>query len=174
MLDRVAAATAGGPTPGLRPFAEEHGSLGGHWIRLAGAPLPGLDDWSRRHLEQLAALDALAPDATAGTHLVHVDTRTDNVLLAASGPRDDVVVDWPGAALGAPWIDLVGLLPALHLDGGPPPAEVFAAHPPRPPRRAGGRRRLPRLAGRVLHPPVAAPTAAGPARRCAPSRLPRA
>ena len=129
VLDRVAAATAGGPTPGLRPFAEEHGSLGGHWIRLAGAPLPGLDDWSRRHLEQLAALDALAPDATAGTHVVHVDTRTDNVVLAASGPRDDVVVDWPGAALGAPWIDLVGLLPALHLDGGPPPAEVFAAHP---------------------------------------------
>lgn len=23
----------------------------------------------------------------------------------------------------------MGLLPALHLDGGPPPAEVFAAHP---------------------------------------------
>ena len=32
-------------------------------------------------------------------------------------------------ARGAPWIDLVGLLPALHLDGGPPPAAVFDTHP---------------------------------------------
>ena len=115
--------------PGLLPFAEAHRSLGGHWIRLAADPLPGLDEWSLRHLDRLAELDALAPAATAGTHVVHVDTRTDNVLLAATGPPGDVLVDWPGASLGAPWIDLVGLLPALHLDGGPPPAEVFAAHP---------------------------------------------
>jgi hypothetical protein len=58
-----------------------------------------------------------------------VDTRTDNVVLADSGADHDVLVDWPGASLGAPWIDLVGLLPALHLDGGPAPADAFAAHP---------------------------------------------
>ena len=51
------------------------------------------------------------------------------MLLADTGPADDVLVDWPAASLGAEWIDLVGLLPALHLDGGPPPAELFAAHP---------------------------------------------
>ncbi|HEU4840737.1 MAG TPA: hypothetical protein VFT09_04815 [Ilumatobacteraceae bacterium] len=129
VLDRLAAATGGEAAPGLQPFAEAHRSLGGHWTRLAADPLPGLDEWSRRHLAALVSLEALAPDATAGTHLVHVDTRTDNVLLAASGPPDDVLVDWPGAAFGAPWLDLVGLLPALHLDGGPPPAAVFDAHP---------------------------------------------
>jgi aminoglycoside phosphotransferase (APT) family kinase protein len=128
VLDRVAAATAGADLPGIAAFADVHRSLLGHWVRLAVDPLPGLDAWSTRHLERLAELDALAPAATAGSHLVHVDTRTDNVLLADSGPDGDVVVDWPGAALGAPWIDLVGLLPALHLDGGPPPGEVFAAH----------------------------------------------
>lgn len=129
VLDRSAGATAGIAVPGLLPFAEAHRNLGGHWIRLAADPLPGLDAWSRRHLDRLAELDALAPAAAAGTHLVHVDTRTDNVLLAESGPPGDVLVDWPGASLGAPWIDLVGLLPALHLDGGPPPADVLAAHP---------------------------------------------
>ena len=121
---RTASSSPASPTSQL-PTA----GSSGHWIRLTTDPLPGLDEWSRRHLERLAELDAQAPAATVGTHLVHVDTRTDNVLLAATGPDDDVIVDWPGAARGAPWIDLVGLLPALHLDGGPPPADLFAAHP---------------------------------------------
>ena len=129
VLDRVAGAAADVELPGLLPFADAHRSLGGHWTRLATEPLPGLDEWSHRHLEHLVALDQLAPAATVGTNLVHVDTRTDNVLLAETGPPDDVLVDWPGASLGAPWIDLVALLPALHLDGGPPPSDIFATHP---------------------------------------------
>lgn len=40
-----------------------------------------------------------------------------------------MLVDWPGAALGAPWVDLVTLLPALPLDGGPPPETVLASSP---------------------------------------------
>ena len=115
--------------PASLPFADAHRNLGGHWTRLADEPLPGLDEWSRRHLGHLAALDVVTAAATVGTNLVHVDTRTDNVLLAESGPPDDVLVDWPGASLGAPWIDLVALLPALHLDGGPPPSDIFATHP---------------------------------------------
>lgn len=114
--------------PDLAPFATVHRGLGGHWVRLAAEPLAGLDDWSRRHLDRLAELDALAPAASSGRSLVHVDLRTDNVLLAGDGPDGDRIVDWPAACLGAPWIDLVGLLPALHLDGGPCPADVFSAH----------------------------------------------
>ena len=129
VLDRVAATTTDVELPGLASFADAHRSLGGHWTHLAAEPLPGLDEWSRRHLEHLAALDAVAAAATVGTNLVHVDTRTDNVLLADAGPPNDVLVDWPGASLGAPWIDLVALLPALHLDGGPPPSDIFATHP---------------------------------------------
>jgi aminoglycoside phosphotransferase (APT) family kinase protein len=67
--------------------------------------------------------------AIAGDRLVHLDLRSDNVIFAEDGPHDDVVVDWPGASVGAPWIDLVGLLPALELDGGPAPEEVFEEHP---------------------------------------------
>jgi aminoglycoside phosphotransferase (APT) family kinase protein len=127
VLHRVADATEGTELSGFGSFAETHGNLCGHWQLLAADPHPHLDGWSLRHLDRLAELDAVAPAAMAGTCLLHLDVRTDNVLLADSGPEGDLLVDWPGAALGAPWIDLVGLLPALHLDGGPPPEEVFAA-----------------------------------------------
>lgn len=128
VLGRVAE-TSGADVPGIGSFGEVHHDLGGNWILLASEPDPGLDRWSRRHLERLAELDAQMVEATRGTHLQHVDVRTDNVLLSGAGPAGDVVVDWPFAAIGAPWIDLVALLPALHLDGGPPPAEVLAADP---------------------------------------------
>jgi aminoglycoside phosphotransferase (APT) family kinase protein len=129
LLERVADGAAGVRLRGVATFEHVHRNLLGQWIRLIAEPVSGLDEWSLRHLDRLAELDALAPASTAGSHLVHVDVRTDNVLLADRGPAGDVLVDWPGASLGAPWIDLVGLLPALHLDGGPPPADVFAAHP---------------------------------------------
>lgn len=115
--------------PGLAGFAETHPGLLGNWTKLASRRPAGLDDWSTSHLEQLADLDQLAWAASAGRCLVHADFRTDNVLLAAAGPRADRVVDWTAACAGAPWLDLVGLLPALHLDGGPSPAAVFDDHP---------------------------------------------
>jgi hypothetical protein len=85
-----------------------------------------LDPWSRRHLDALVALEADWPDATTGDAFVHGDERTDNVVLTSDG---GVVVDWPSAGVGPPWLDLVGMLPSFHLDGAPPPADVFAAHP---------------------------------------------
>lgn len=126
LLDRVTSQSQEVKLAGIAPFAEAHPRLMGHWIRLRDDPPDGLDDWSRRNLDRLGELDALALQAAEGTHLVHIDVRTDNMVLADAGEAADVLVDWPGAALGAPWVDLVGLLPALHLDGGPPPTEVFA------------------------------------------------
>jgi aminoglycoside phosphotransferase (APT) family kinase protein len=125
VLHRLADETRGIQIDGIRSVAEAHHELFGHWLHLAADPPPGLDAWSRRHLERLTELDTQTLNATAGGHLVHLDVRTDNVLLATDGPTGDVLVDWPGASLGAPWVDLVSLLPALQLDGGPPPAEVL-------------------------------------------------
>lgn len=129
LVGRLSRAGDGVRLDGVGAIAEVHPDLMGHWIRLTTAPLPGLDDWSRRHLDRLAELDARVPEAVVGSCLVHVDLRTDNVVFAAAGASSDVVVDWPGAAIGAPWVDLVGMLPALRLDGGPEPEDVFAAHP---------------------------------------------
>ena len=129
LLALVQAVASHDAPEGIRPFAEEHANLLGNWGQLAAGPSHALDAWSRQHLERLAALDELASAAAAGSFLVHADIRTDNTLLATAGRRADAVVDWPAACTGAPWVDLVGLLPALHLDGGPPPAVIFDEHP---------------------------------------------
>jgi hypothetical protein len=113
----------------LQSCAEAHPGLFGHWQQLLDQPIDSLDVWSARHVERLADLEVGVADAIGGDRLVHLDFRSDNVIFAAAGPEHDVVVDWPGASVGAAWVDLVGLLPALELDGGPMPEEVFEQHP---------------------------------------------
>ncbi len=110
----------------LQPCSVAHAKLFGHWRRLAEDPLPGLDDWSLDHLARLVGLEAGVDQAVDGDRLMHVDLRTDNVIFANAGEEHDVIVDWPYACLGAPWADLVCLLPSLELDGGPSCEEVFA------------------------------------------------
>lgn len=72
-------------------------------------PLPrGLDDWVRRHHEELTDAAAHAVEDVRGDRLVHYDTRADNLLLREDGSV--VVVDWPWAARGVPWFDALSLL----------------------------------------------------------------
>jgi len=87
---------------------------------------PGIDEWSRRHLTNLAKLEADAPAAAVGATMLHGDLRADNILLT---PDRVVIVDWPGAAIGAAWVDMIGMAPSVLLEGGPEPAEFFALHP---------------------------------------------
>jgi Ser/Thr protein kinase RdoA (MazF antagonist) len=77
-----------------------------------------LDDWSCRHLEALAALEAGAGEAVAGDTLLHLDVRADNLLLT---PERVFVVDWPHACVGAAWVDLVCFAPSVDMQAGPPP-----------------------------------------------------
>lgn len=86
----------------------------------------GLGEWSRANLARLIELEDDWIDAAHGEALIHGDLRTDNMVLR--GARG-VAVDWPGASRGAPWIDFLGLLPAMHLNGGPAPWDVFDSHP---------------------------------------------
>lgn len=108
----------------LSPAAIAHPAVGGHWQRLIDEPVDGLDAWTSAHLGDLARLESDYSIAVEGDSLVHFDLRTDNMILGAE-ESDDAVVDWPGACCGAEWIDLVGLLPSLHLDGGPEPHHLF-------------------------------------------------
>lgn len=128
LTERLAIEGDGLRPDGMLPIAERHPGLMGHWGHLAGdrdGSVDRLDRWSRSHLTTLAALETDAPLAAAGDTLLQLDLRTDNVLFSADGDRHDVVVDWPWATIGAAWIDLLTLLPALHLDGAPPPDELF-------------------------------------------------
>jgi Phosphotransferase enzyme family len=75
---------------------------------------------------ELAELENGWPAATTGESLLHGDLRADNFLLTASG---FVVVDWPAACLGAPWLDLIFGLPSVAMHGGGEPETLWSAHP---------------------------------------------
>jgi aminoglycoside phosphotransferase (APT) family kinase protein len=134
VLDMVAdlATTLTPAPPGLPPVAERLRDAFTGWRRLTAASaagqddLAGLDPWAVRHLRRLAALEARWPAVTEGRTLLHLDLRADNLLLT---PTRVVAVDWPHAAVGAAWVDLLLLLPSVTMQGGPDPEPTFAAHP---------------------------------------------
>jgi aminoglycoside phosphotransferase (APT) family kinase protein len=83
-------------------------------------------DWVDHRLAELAELESDWEEAVAGDSLVHADLRADNLLLT-----DDRVwvVDWPWACRAQPWFDLLGMLPSIVMQGGPPAARIAAEHP---------------------------------------------
>ncbi|MFI7343295.1 phosphotransferase family protein [Streptomyces sp. NPDC050085] len=86
----------------------------------------GLDDWATRNAAALAELAAPWADFVDGDTLAHGDLRADNILLT---PERVVFVDWPHVLRGAPWLDLLIMLPCVYAQGGPDPEDVFTAHP---------------------------------------------
>ncbi|HEY7282004.1 MAG TPA: aminoglycoside phosphotransferase family protein [Actinomycetota bacterium] len=105
------------------------GSQFRNWRDLASGRFPvadATDPWAVRNLERLAGLESRWEEAAAGDTLLHGDLRADNILLT---PDRVVFVDWPHAALGAPWVDLVFLAPSVAMQGGPEPEVLFDGHP---------------------------------------------
>ena len=117
------------PSPiALEPAGELHGTMLMRWRDLlthpndlARVPLA----WQAR-LDELIALEARWPEAAAGDALVHLDVRADNIVIAGNRV---VFVDWPWAAVGASWLDLVAFLPSVAMQGGPDPESVWRAMP---------------------------------------------
>lgn len=100
---------------------------GGHWRSLAEERPARLDDWALRHLDRLAELEATASEAVAGDTLLHLDVRADNLILT---PDWAVLVDWPHARVGAPWVDLAFFALSVAMQGGPPPEDLLSRYPP--------------------------------------------
>ncbi|MBW8487536.1 aminoglycoside phosphotransferase family protein [Actinomadura parmotrematis] len=131
-LDRVLAALTVlaaelTPAPAAVPTAAERlGEEFQGWRRLAEGDRADLDPWLAAHLDDLAEREPSWAEAAAGDTLAHADVRADNLLL--TGDRV-VFADWPRACRTVPWFDLLAMLPGVRLQGGPPPAELFAAHP---------------------------------------------
>lgn len=108
------------------PLAEALDELFHGWRTLASGKPGGIDPWAAERLDELAVLEAGWAGTAAGSTLLHCDIRADNILLT---PDRVVFVDWPHACVGAAWVDLVAFLPSVAMQGGPPPWEVFEAHP---------------------------------------------
>jgi aminoglycoside phosphotransferase (APT) family kinase protein len=130
VLDAMAElAAALSPSPArIEPVAEVFGTVLQRWRELAEDPvdLARIAPPWRNRIDELVALEARWPQLVEGETLLHLDIRADNVVL---GPDRVIFVDWPWAATGAPWVDLVAFLPSVGMQGGPDPEEVFAAHP---------------------------------------------
>jgi thiamine kinase-like enzyme len=116
------------PSPiALPPASAQVEPLFAGWRSLHDAPAgshveePWID-----HLDELLALEAAAPEVTDGDALLHLDLRADNLVLTADGVY---IVDWPWAAIGAPWVDLAAMLPSVAMQGGPEPESIWREHP---------------------------------------------
>lgn len=99
----------------LRPLEEELAEDARGWHRLLedGGTPPEVRGAS---LSRLAALAERMPEALRGDAVVHGDLRIDNALVDAGGRGR--LIDWPSAAVGAPWLDAVTyLLDVRHLGG---------------------------------------------------------
>jgi hypothetical protein len=97
------------------------------------AGLATYDPWLAANLDRIAEIAApeRQAEAFAGPHLVHADLRADNALIVQGPDRVEaaVAVDWPYAVRGAPFLDLTGMLPAVHATGGPAPQQVLERTP---------------------------------------------
>ena len=126
-LDRLAEALTPAPIP-VPAIAELYAEDFTGWRTLArSSGRERLDPWSRAHLGELAALESSWAEHAAGDTLLHTDIRADNLLLTADGGV--VVVDWPWALVGAPWLDLLLLAASVWLHGGEDAARVVTRHP---------------------------------------------
>jgi aminoglycoside phosphotransferase len=112
----------------VRPVASFDEKLFRGWRTLAVDPAAAtpLGPAVCARLDELAALEEGWVAAAAGDSLVHTDLRADNILLT---PHEVVFVDWPHARIGAPWLDLLFMLPSAAATGTDPEA-VWAAYPP--------------------------------------------
>jgi Ser/Thr protein kinase RdoA (MazF antagonist) len=112
----------------VRPIATFDEKQFRGWRTLAAAPAAAapLGPAVCARLDELAAIEGGWTAAAAGDSLVHTDLRADNILLT---PHGVVFVDWPHARIGAPWLDLLFMLPSVAATG-TDPEEVWAAYPP--------------------------------------------
>ncbi len=98
------------------------------WRRLRDerpSRLGYLDEWSRRNLGALIAIEDTAGDVLEGNTLLHLDIRADNILIT---PDRIWFVDWPHALVGPAWLDVVAFAPSVTMQGGPPPEDVISRH----------------------------------------------
>lgn len=117
---------------GLQPLADA-------WRQLLAEPRPAVVpltetdgmtlaaeadvEWAVRNAARWADLADRAVELASGEALVHFDVRADNVLLTPAG--EAVLIDWPWALRGAPWVDAVMLL--VDVRYGDPGFDVHAA-----------------------------------------------
>jgi aminoglycoside phosphotransferase (APT) family kinase protein len=104
------------PVPDLPTARQLLGADLDGWSRVAQEPPTDLDPWAATHLDLLLAMGRRGVESLRGDTVSHADVRADNLLIRPDGTV--VVVDWPWACVGAPWLDTVALLASVERHGG--------------------------------------------------------
>ena len=114
----------------VETFAKVKGTQDANWQAVASDPGPFLSlgvadaEWLEATLPLLIRYEADCP--TAGESLTHWDLRSDNICIAAERA---IFVDWNGACLSNPKLDLGFWLPSLAYEGGPEPEKILPDAP---------------------------------------------
>ena len=117
-------------TAPLETYAQVHGTGEANWRAVADDPVPflalGVADavWLEAALPTLIQVEEGCP--TAGDSLTHWDLRSDNICIA---PGRAVFVDWNGACLSNPRLDLGFWLPSLAYESGLEPEKILPDAP---------------------------------------------
>ncbi|MBC7370254.1 MAG: aminoglycoside phosphotransferase family protein [Bdellovibrionaceae bacterium] len=80
--------------------------------------------WLSKHQDRILELESISNTFTYEKCPVHLDLRSDNILISDKGIV--TFVDWPYLTVGPRWLDLCFWLPGLEVEGGPPAEEVIA------------------------------------------------
>ena len=80
------------------------------------------------HIDELEHLAGIAAHAVKGDYLLHLDLRSDNILLDDTGRA--WLIDWPWAGVGVRWLDALTFLLDARLHGSDINADkIIATHP---------------------------------------------
>lgn len=118
-----------GTPSSVEPYAEVH-EINDNWRAVAANPEHflslGIADagWLERALPILIQYEERCP--TAGHSLTHWDLRSDNICITAERV---LFVDWNGACLANPRLDLGFWLPSLAYESGLPPEKILPDAP---------------------------------------------
>jgi len=114
----------------LETYAQVHGPTDSEWRAVAADPLPflslGLADaaWLEASLPALVRYEESC--TTVGDRLTHWDLRSDNVCVAE---KRAIFIDWNGACLSNPRLDLGFWLPSLAYEAGVEPETILPDAP---------------------------------------------
>lgn len=114
----------------LETFAESHGTQAANWQTVADNPESFLSlnmanaQWLESALPSLIRHEAHCP--TAGDNLTHWDLRSDNICITEERVK---FIDWNGACLSNPKLDLGFWLPSLAYEAGFEPEKILPDAP---------------------------------------------
>ncbi|WP_424188606.1 phosphotransferase family protein [Actinokineospora sp. G85] len=103
--------------PGDAPRLAEQWARLAAWRRIAQRVPGELDEWVRRHLDDLIAWERVALEVADGDNLVHTDLHPLNILVDGNAAR---AVDWAWSRKGNPAVDVAFLGVRLVMAGHQP------------------------------------------------------